>query len=290
MLSTFDADPRELRNAAHLADGLGITALWTMDHLSGQVHADRRWVIECFTVLTLLAEATERASIGPMVLNPIARHPVVLAQALATVQELTGGRLRVGVGAGGGIGNYGAELEWAGLVNSDSSTSDNSTSANPTDTDPARPVLNHSAAERRGRVVELLSILEHLWSGSDAPWTGSLYSLAGSSGFLVPAVRPPVIVAGYGPRMARLAGEYADGFNTIATADNLESLASSAREAHTHRAGSLLMSTYAVFEPSWLDPDSAGRRRLADVGVDALVLVLPAPFDDGLIREIAAAR
>ncbi len=269
LLSPFDATPAGLRQAAALADELGIGGLWTMDHLAGPVHATRRRVLECLSSLSIMIEATTRATIGPMVLNPVARHPVVLAQALATLDQAAGpGRLHVGIGAGGGGGVYGDELAWAGLV-------------------------NHDAATRRARVVENIELLDHLWSGSDGPWSGDLYAIEGSNGFLVPATRPPIIVAGYGPKMAELAGLCANGFNTAATSPNLEALVTIARQAAAHRVGAerpMRITSYAVFEPVWLDADSAERRRLSAAGVDAHLVVLPAPFDHGLVREIAAAN
>jgi alkanesulfonate monooxygenase SsuD/methylene tetrahydromethanopterin reductase-like flavin-dependent oxidoreductase (luciferase family) len=267
MLSPFDAYPSDLRAAAELADGLGVAGLWVMDHLAGAVHG-RTTVLECLAVLGILAEVTASATIGPLVLNPAARHPTVLAQALATIDAQSGGRLQIGIGAGGGEGAYGEELRWAGLTN-----------------DPA-PV-------RRTRVAETLAILDHLWSGDEGPWSGDLYHLAGGPGFLVPVRRPPTLVAGYGPLMARLAGHRADGFNTSATAPDLESLAATARAARDQADPDgrrrFVVTTYTVFEPSWLDPMSAGRRRLDEIGADSLVLVIPAPFDHGLIREIAAS-
>ena len=272
LLSPFDASVAGLSEAAHLADGLGIGAIWMMDHLAGPVHPAKRAVLECLTSLTILAQVTDTALVGPLVLNPVARHPVVLAQALSTIGELTvrhGGsaRLQVGIGAGGGAGTYGAELVWAGLV-------------------------NHPASIRRARVVETLALLDHVWAGSSEPWMGDLYSIGGSDGFLVPTTRPPIVVAGYGPHMARIAGQLAEGFNTGADADNLESLISVARESRVARpgvAGRLPVSTYAIFDPIWLDADSPRRRRLVEADVDSLILVLPAPHDHGIIREISAA-
>ncbi len=269
LLSPFDATPAGLRHAAALADELDIGGLWTMDHLAGPVHVTRRTVLECLSSLSIIVEATTRATVGPMVLNPVARHPVVLAQALATLDQAAGpGRLRVGIGAGGGAGVYGDELAWAGLI-------------------------NHDAATRRARVRETIELLDHVWSGSDGAWSGGLYSIAGSNGFLVPTTKPPIIVAGYGPKMAELAGRHADGFNTAATSANLESLVTIARQARAGRIGAerpMRITTYAVFEPVWLDADSAERRRLDAAGVDAHLVVLPAPYDQGLVREIAAAN
>ena len=58
---------------------------------------------DCFVLQALIARATERIGIGAMVTNPYTRHPAVLAGALATLQELSGGRMFLGIGVGAGL-------------------------------------------------------------------------------------------------------------------------------------------------------------------------------------------
>ena len=53
--------------------------------------------------LTAIALATERILLGPGITNPYVRHPGVTAAAVATIDELSGGRAFVGLGAGGGL-------------------------------------------------------------------------------------------------------------------------------------------------------------------------------------------
>lgn len=179
-LSPFDAEPTKLFEAAAAADALGITGLWTMDHLSGTVHDHRRTVLEGITSLSIMTAATERCRLGPMVLNPVLRPPIVLAQALATVQRWSNGRLAVGIGAGGGGGRYGQELEVAGLV-------------------------DHPAPIRRRRAEETIRMLRHVWAGSTEALPGELHSIGAAGGYLALAAPPPIIVGGYGPKMAELA-------------------------------------------------------------------------------------
>ncbi len=58
---------------------------------------------DCFVLQALIARATERISIGSVVTNPYTRHPAVLAGAVATLQELSGGRMFLGIGVGAGL-------------------------------------------------------------------------------------------------------------------------------------------------------------------------------------------
>ncbi len=99
LLDSFGVRWPELRDAARTAAESGFAGIWTYDHLDGHVYdADR--VLECWTVLTALATTVPDVVIGPMVLNVANRHPGVLAAMAATLQEVSGGRLLLGLGAG----------------------------------------------------------------------------------------------------------------------------------------------------------------------------------------------
>jgi alkanesulfonate monooxygenase SsuD/methylene tetrahydromethanopterin reductase-like flavin-dependent oxidoreductase (luciferase family) len=83
------------------AEAAGLDAVWTYDHLVGDSPADSSdspW--EAWSVLTALAEATERVSLGVLVLATPFRNPGVLARMADTVQDISGNRLVLGLGAG----------------------------------------------------------------------------------------------------------------------------------------------------------------------------------------------
>jgi len=89
-----------LRDAVLQAEADGSNTVWVFDHFDGTLIGGDRPVMECFTLLGALAAATTTIGVGPMVANVANRHPAVLAAAAATVQRISNGRLRLGLGAG----------------------------------------------------------------------------------------------------------------------------------------------------------------------------------------------
>src|SRR5262249_21135969 len=76
----------------------GYQGIWSWDHFVGQ--GDQTVpVVECWTMLSMTAAATERVTVGPFVINVTNRHPAVLARMASTLQIASGGRRPPGVGA-----------------------------------------------------------------------------------------------------------------------------------------------------------------------------------------------
>src|SRR6185436_12256445 len=107
-------------------------------------------------------------------------------------------------------------------------------------------------AARAQRVVDAITLIRRLWSGAD--------------GFLKPDPAPPIIVGGFGPRMAGIGGKYGDGFNTQAMHPQLEQLMKLARDEH-QAAGRdparFVATVFAGLGEAWLRPDSQARQKLA---------------------------
>jgi probable F420-dependent oxidoreductase len=91
----------ELRAMARIAEQVGFDSLWVGDHLLYR-YADgsARGPWEAWTTLAGLAEATERITLGPLVAATAFHAPAMLAKQAATVDEISGGRLILGLGAG----------------------------------------------------------------------------------------------------------------------------------------------------------------------------------------------
>src|SRR4051794_1392857 len=99
LLDAFGARWTDLRDAASLAVESGFSGIWAYDHVDGHVY-DAPHVLECWTVLSALAAVVPEVIVGPLVLNVANRHPGVLAAMAATLQDVSQGRLLLGLGAG----------------------------------------------------------------------------------------------------------------------------------------------------------------------------------------------
>ena len=253
----------EMRAAALAAEEAGFDGLWTWDHLRDPDASSGTGVPEAMTVLAALAEVTRRLTLGPLVLNVANRHPGVLANMAATIQQVSGGRLLLGLGAGGHRRMpYAAEQEMMGLdVDRD--------------------------AVRAERVAEAAQVMRRLWAGDSSSFAGTHYRLERPSGYLRADPPPPIIVGGFGPRMAAIAGRYADGFNTQARHPGLADLLRVAREAHAAAGrdpGRFLVTVFAGLDRRIVAPDSPERAALAQLGVERVIVLMSPPFDPGQIR------
>jgi len=90
----------EARRKWTLAEELGFDHAWTYDHLSWRSLADEPWGATVPT-LTAAAAVTSTIRLGTFVASPNFRHPVPFAKDLATIDDVAGGRLLLGVGSGG---------------------------------------------------------------------------------------------------------------------------------------------------------------------------------------------
>ncbi len=263
VLVPFGTAYPELRAAAVAAEAAGFGGIWTWDHLR-VADGGAGTALEALTTLAGLAEATSRVQLGPLVLNVATRHPGLLANMAATLQQISGGRFVLGLGAGGSRETpYAREYEQLGL---------------PIEENPVR-------AER---VAEAAQILRLLWSGGTHSFAGRHYQLQSAHGFMQPQPPPPIVIAGFGPRMARLAGRHGDGFNTQAGNPDLERLIGIARAAHaaSERAGAPFeISVFAGLNERWLKAGSGERARLEALGVERIILLTQPPYPLAQIAE-----
>jgi alkanesulfonate monooxygenase SsuD/methylene tetrahydromethanopterin reductase-like flavin-dependent oxidoreductase (luciferase family) len=91
----------ELRQMARLADEIGLDSVWVGDHLLYRfASGESRGPWEAWSLLAGLAEATSRVALGPLVACTAFHNPAVLAKQADTIDEISGGRLILGLGAG----------------------------------------------------------------------------------------------------------------------------------------------------------------------------------------------
>lgn len=177
-LSTSAADGRDPAAAARDAERLGFDFVCVSDHLHGTHPTFETW-----TMLTWMAAATERIRIVPNVLGLPYRSPPVLAKMAETLDRLSGGRLVLGLGAGGAD----VEFEAFGLG-------------------------VRSPGEKVDGLEDALQIMRRLWTESGVTVDGSIYATHGAT--IEPkADRPiPIWIGGFGPRSMRVLGRLADGW------------------------------------------------------------------------------
>ncbi|WP_354641665.1 LLM class flavin-dependent oxidoreductase [Kitasatospora camelliae] len=168
------------------AEDLGFHAAYTYDHLSWRSFRDAPW-FGAVPTLTAAASATERLRLGTLVTSPNFRHPVTLAKDLLTVDDISGGRLTVGIGAGG----VGFDATAMGQ-------------------EPWSP------KERADRFGEFLPLLDELLTSDATTREGAYYSAVEARNIpgCVQRPRVPFYVAATGPRGLRLAAEHGQGWVT----------------------------------------------------------------------------
>jgi alkanesulfonate monooxygenase SsuD/methylene tetrahydromethanopterin reductase-like flavin-dependent oxidoreductase (luciferase family) len=247
LIDPFDGRWEDLRDAALLAESSGIDGLWMYDHLAGSVHRAGH-VLECWTTLSALAGAVPRLMLGPLVLNVANRDAGTLAVMAATFQEVSSGRLLLGVGAGGGPGTpYAAEQHGLG-----------------------REVPGDR--RRRSDVADTVATLRSVWTGE----------VGGVRGYLRPDPAPPVIVGGFGPKMAELAGRIGDGINCPPSRlGQLVPIARDAQAAAGGDPGAFVVTTSA-------NPTGSDLARLHAAGVDHAIVMIRPPYLASTERLVAA--
>jgi probable F420-dependent oxidoreductase len=168
-------DTRALVENARAAEAVGYSDMTVHDHLGPQLAP--------IALLTAVAMATERLRLCPLVFNNDLRHPAVLAQELATLDQVSNGRLVVGIGAGWNEPEYQA----IGLA-----------------FDPP--------AVRISRMLEAVAILRGLFGDGPMSFDGRFYTIAELDGQPKPVQRPhpPFLIGGTRERLLRIAAREAE--------------------------------------------------------------------------------
>jgi alkanesulfonate monooxygenase SsuD/methylene tetrahydromethanopterin reductase-like flavin-dependent oxidoreductase (luciferase family) len=171
------------------AEELGFEHAWTYDHLTWRSFRDQAWY-SAVPTLTAAALMTQRLRIGTLVASPNFRHPLPFAKELITVDDISGGRLIVGIGAGG----QGWDATALGQA-----------------------VL--SRRERSKRFVEFVTLTDLLLRQPELTWSGHYYSVEEARTYpgCVQQPRLPLAIAATGPTGMDLAARYGDLWVTNGT-------------------------------------------------------------------------
>ncbi|MFF5807818.1 LLM class flavin-dependent oxidoreductase [Streptomyces sp. NPDC012746] len=255
------------------AERLGFHTAYTYDHLSWRTFRDGPW-FGALPTLTAAAAATERMRLGTLVTSPNFRHPVTLAKELISLDDISGGRVTLGIGAGGD--GFDAT------------------------------VLGQEAwtpRERADRFAEFVPLLDRLLTEGAVTHQGTFYSAdeARTIPGCVQTPRLPFAVAGNGPRGLKLAAQHGQAWVTTGDprvfengtpADSLEAirgqlakldkaLADAGRNSESIEK--ILLTGFTPERNTMLDSvdafvDFAGRHR--ELGFTELAIHAPIPDSD----------
>lgn len=178
----------EQLDLARLAERLGYEALFRSDHFTSFPGEPGRPTTDAWTVLAGIARETDRIRLGTLVSPVTFRHPGVFAKVVTTADEMSGGRIEVGVGAG-----------WNDLEHRELGL--------------AFPAI----VDRADLMEDELALLHGLWEQPNG-WSFKGHQIEVDGAVFVPKPvqkpHPPIIVGGEGrPRSIRLAARYADEYN-----------------------------------------------------------------------------
>ena len=175
--------PRRLVELAVAAERHGLDSVTVSDHFQPWRHEGGHAPFS-LAWMSAVGERTERVLLGTSVLTPTFRyHPVVIAQAFATMGCLFPGRVMLGVGTGEALN----EVAVTGI---------------------AWPEFK----ERFGRLREAVRLIRALWSDERVSFEGDYYRTVGATVYDRPEQPVPIYIAAGGPQVARYAGRAGDGF------------------------------------------------------------------------------
>jgi F420-dependent oxidoreductase-like protein len=177
---------KAIAERATTAEKLGYHSFWVTDHFwnRGVPDAD---VLECTTTMSALAATTSKIRIGTLVLCNSFRNPAMLAKVLATIDNISGGRLEIGLGAGWmeeEYRAYGYEFPTLGT--------------------------------RLRQLDEGVQILKTMLTAKQASFKGRYYEIAGAYNNPQPVQKPhpPITIGGSGEKvMLKIVAKYADRWN-----------------------------------------------------------------------------
>jgi len=173
-------DPVELRSFAHHIESMRYEELYSFDHIGLRGNGP----VDPFAPLIVAAEATTKLRVGPLVLNNEFHQPALLARTAISVDQMTSGRLVLGLGTG-----Y-AQVEHDAI---------------------GMPLL--PPGQRVSRFGESLQVLRELCDDGSSSYRGEYHTIAVEEMGIRPVqAHIPFLIGGHGKRVVTLAGKYGDIF------------------------------------------------------------------------------
>jgi F420-dependent oxidoreductase-like protein len=176
----------ELLGVARATEEKGLESFWVSDHFFGGEGFPDRDCLEAWTLLAALARDTKRVRLGCLVTAAQYRNPALLAKIVAGVDQMSGGRIEFGIGAGWKDNEY-----------------------------KAYGIPFDEPGARVTQMNEAIKICVALWTQERATFKGKHYRIEDAVCAPKPKQRPhpPIWIGGRGPSVMRAAARYADGFD-----------------------------------------------------------------------------
>lgn len=236
------ASPAAIRAVAVRAEQLGFADVWVSDHIlqpAGQGYPSP-YLYEPLLTLAWAAAATERVGLGTSVLVVPQYHPLQLANALASLDSLSGGRVRIAAGVGWSAAEFGA--------------------------------LDQPFTNRGARMDEALDVLRRVWTEDPASYQGEHYRFDDVRVLPQPASPIPIWIGGSSRAAHDRAIARGDGFQAISTSP--EVLAPIVARLRAQRPDEGFVISYRTgWDPQGMDPGRIRDERAAyaEAGVQHVV-------------------
>jgi len=267
-----------VRSFAIGAEERGLDSVWMFDHFyykddAGNVDGQH----EAWTIVSAVAAVTQRVEIGTLVLCTSFRNPGLTAKMAVSADEVSGGRLILGLGAGWHDAEYDA--------------------------------FGYPRDRRVDRFEEAVQVIAPLVRGQTVTFEGEYERAVGAELVPAPKRRIPILIACRRPRMLRLTARHADAFNTAwygAPDERLEQQLAAldeALEAEGRDPASMTRTVGMIARDPSREPKSDDDRELVGsvddlaaaldaheaIGVDHLIVILQ-PMDEASLDRLAKAR
>jgi G6PDH family F420-dependent oxidoreductase len=189
-----EQDPQEFKQCVILAEKLGYDVVWLGDHFMPWAHtSDRSSFV--WSLMGACLESTKKIRLGPYVTTPIGAryHPLIIAQASATLDNMYPGRFVLTVGTGEAMNEVPFFERWPPWK------------------------------ERKERLVEGIQMIRKMWSSKEFfDFDGKYFRANQVYLYTRPRTDMKIYVSATGPKMARAAGEFGDALITLSQTNPLE--------------------------------------------------------------------
>jgi F420-dependent oxidoreductase-like protein len=263
-VSQHQLDWPEILRRVRFGEDAGFDGAWVFDHFKPLYGDPNGPCMEGWTLLAALAASTERIRLGMLVTGVTYRHPSILAAEAVTVDQISGGRLELAIGAAWFEGEH-RELG----------------------------IQFPPARERTDRLEEAVQVMCLLMTKDGASFDGRHYRLEGASYHPRPVQQPhaPIWIGGGGERrIIPIAGRYADAWHCFGSLEDLERKAAvldRAAEVAGRDPGSIIRASSLSLSEPWEEVRERVEA-LAKLGFSYLVVSWPSEGQKRLEEFVAS--